>query len=128
MRYVYSLVRFVRSPARGEFLNVGAIAGSEEAGQWQIRQAQNSRLELNDDKALVALRHFWTRVSQDIDEHPDELSEAWLQQLHADSRNIVQLSAPIPMVASSAEAALDRVFASLVALDKRSGVMRMIAK
>ena len=34
MRFVYSLVRFVPDPARGEFVNVGAIAGSEESSDW----------------------------------------------------------------------------------------------
>jgi len=38
---VYSLIRYVPDPARGEFVNVGAIAGSEDAGDWQVRQLQN---------------------------------------------------------------------------------------
>ncbi len=42
MRYVYSLVRFVPDPARGEFVNVGAIAGSEDGAEWQIRQVENT--------------------------------------------------------------------------------------
>ena len=31
MRYLYNLIRFVSEPATGEFVNIGAIAGSDAA-------------------------------------------------------------------------------------------------
>ena len=42
MRYLYSLIRFVPDPGAGEFVNVGAIVGAEETGDWQIRFVRNS--------------------------------------------------------------------------------------
>jgi hypothetical protein len=43
MRYVYSVVRYVPNPASGEFVNIGVIAGSDETGDWSLRQAGNQR-------------------------------------------------------------------------------------
>ena len=43
MRYLYSVVRFVPDPARGEYVNVAAILGSEETGEWDVRQVENLR-------------------------------------------------------------------------------------
>lgn len=128
MRFVYSVVRFVPDPARGEFINVGAIVGSEESSEWQVRQIENPiRARAFDDrKSLDAVWTFLGRIGSQIDAfdlsmeqlfEPDvEPSEEWLNQLHYEHRNIVQLSPPTPMVAASAEEALDRVF-ELVVLD-----------
>jgi hypothetical protein len=41
VRHIYSVVRFVPDPARGEFVNVGAIVGSEESSEWGLRQIEN---------------------------------------------------------------------------------------
>lgn len=126
MRYVYSLVRFVPDPARGEFVNIGAIAGSEETSEWQYRQVENfSRASrIDEQKSLEAVWAFlgsvgsviedYERSQQSLFEPEVEPSEAWLQHLHVDHRNVVQLSAPTPMVANSAEEALDRVFRQMV--------------
>lgn len=122
MRFVYSLVRFVPDPARGEFVNVGAIVGSEESSEWQVRQVENPvrARTLDESNSLDAVWTFLDRVGSSIDEYEAavdqlfdpsvELSEVWLDRLHADHRNLVQLSQPAPMVADSAEEALDRVF------------------
>ena len=123
---MYSLVRFVPDPARGEFVNLGAIAGSEESAEWQYRQVENfSRASrIDDHKSLEAVWAFLSRVDRAIEDfersqqslfEPEvEPSEAWLQQLYVDHRNVVQLSPPTPMVANSADEALDRVFDQLV--------------
>lgn len=122
MRFVYSLVRFVPDPARGEFVNVGAIVGSEESSEWQVRQVENPvrARTLDQSSSLDTVWTFFDRVGSSIDEYEDaidqlfdpsvELSEAWLERLHSDHRNLVQLSQPTPMVAASADEALDRVF------------------
>ena len=122
MRFIYSLIRFVPDPARGEFVNVGAIVGSEESSEWQIRQIENPvRARLLDERnSLDAVWTFVDRLGTSIDEYdlsfdqlfePSvELSEGWLEQLHADHRNIVQLSPPTPLMAESAEDALDMIF------------------
>ena len=127
MRYVYSIVRFVPDPARGEFVNVGAIVGSEESSEWEVRQIENPlrARAIDDRKSLDAVWSFLDRVGRDIDEFDRsmemlfpvtsvELSERWLERLFVDHRNLVQLSQPIPMVAASADEALDRIFDQMV--------------
>ena len=126
MRFVYSLIRFVPDPARGEFINVGAIAGSEETSEWQVRQIENPvRARFIDERGtLSAAWNFIDRIGRSIDQYeeadetffdtPMELSEDWLTRLHVEHQNIVQLSPPIPMVASSADDALDRIFRRMI--------------
>jgi hypothetical protein len=126
MRYVYSVVRFVPDPGRGEFVNVGAIAGSEDASEWRLRQIGNPvRARRMDNRgSLEAVWAFLDRVGHDMDaydrsqetlfESEVELSEAWLEQLFVEHRNVVQLSPPAPLVADSAEEALERVFDQLI--------------
>jgi hypothetical protein len=126
MRYVYSVVRFVPDPARGEFVNVGAIAGSEDSSEWLWRQVENPvrARAVDDRKALEAVWAFLDRVGREMDDYeraheslfepPVELSEEWLQRLYAEHRNVVQLSPPAPMVASTADEALDRVLDQMV--------------
>ena len=122
MRFVYSLVRFVPDPARGEFVNVGAIAGSEESSEWAVRQVGNPARAraLGTPDALSAVWSFIDRVGAVFDEHQAsietlfdaevELGEEWLDQLYRDHRNIVQLSPPAPLIADDAEQALDQIF------------------
>ncbi len=51
MTYWMSVVRFVPDPARGEFVNVGAIAGSDETEEWEVRAVANwRRAKLVDDR------------------------------------------------------------------------------
>jgi hypothetical protein len=126
MRYVYSVVRFVPDPARGEFVNVGAIAGSEDSSEWLLRQVDNPvrARAVDDRKALGVVWAFLDRVGREMDEYEKaqeslfepsvELSEEWLRRLYVEHRNVVQLSPPTPMVADSADEALDRVFDQMV--------------
>lgn len=128
---MYSLIRFVPDPARGEFVNVGAIVGSEASSEWQIRQVENPvRARAIDEGSLLdGVWSFMDRVGLEIDrfEHETqslfgpsrELTEDWLEELHSDHRNIVQLSPPTPLVADSADDAMDRVF-DLMVLDPAS--------
>ena len=126
MRYVYSLVRFVPDPARGEFVNVGAIVGSEQSSEWQVRQIENPvrARAIDDSQTLDAVWSFIDSIGSRVDayeaglnslfEPDEELTEEWLEKLHADHQNIVQVSPPTPMVAESAEEALDRIFELMV--------------
>ena len=129
MRYVYSLVRFVPDPARGEFVNVGAVVGSDESSEWQVRQIENPvrARAIDEQRSLSAVWSFMDRIGVEVDRFESslnqllrapevELNEEWLWRLHADHQNIVQLSAPTPLAAESADDALDRVF-SLMVLD-----------
>ena len=126
MRFVYSLIRFVPDPARGEFINVGALVGSEESSEWEIRQIENPvrARALGEPRALDAVWSFIDRIGNQIDEYQAgleslfdpaiELSESWLEELHRDHQNVVQLSAPAPMLAATADEALERVFDLMV--------------
>jgi len=126
MRFVYSVVRFVPDPARGEFVNVAAIVGSEESSEWAVRQVENPvRARAIDQlRTLDAVWTFLDAVGRDIDRYSEdhaslfepeqELSENWLLALHAEHQNIVQLSPPTPMLADSADDALDVVFEQMV--------------
>ncbi len=129
MRYFYSLIRFVPDPARGEFVNVGAIVGSDESSEWQVRQVQNPvrARAIDAHGSLDAVWKFIDRVGIEVDRFeaslhhslfdPEvELTQDWLWRLHAIHQNIVQVSAPTPMVAESADDALERVL-DLMVLD-----------
>ncbi|MGH9264119.1 MAG: DUF3037 domain-containing protein [Acidimicrobiales bacterium] len=126
MRFVYSIVRFVPDPARGEFVNVGAIVGSEESSEWQYRQVENPTRAraLDERQTLDAVWSFLDRIGRQIDDFeragetlfdpPVDLTEAWMERLYLDHRNLVQLSRPSPMVAANADEAMDRIFDDLV--------------
>ena len=124
-RYVYSLVRCVPDPRTGEFINVGAIVGDPESGDWSMRQVSNETRvrKLSGPVHLDAVHRFLTEVGIKLDEARalmenegtnGVLDAAWLESLHYDHRNVVQLSAPTPMAAESAEQALDFLFAGQV--------------
>jgi hypothetical protein len=126
MRYLYSLIRFVPEPANGEFVVLGAVAGSDETSDWDIRQISNPvRARALDRRGALDLA--WALIDgigREIDrfeESTSELfepevrvSERWLWDMHLRHRNIVQLSAPTPMVAEAADEALDRIFDEMV--------------
>jgi hypothetical protein len=128
MRFIYSLIRYVPDPVRGEFVNVGAIAGSEESSEWEVRQVENAvrARQMDERGSLPAVWEFIDRISRDVDvhetavheptrDHPSiELSEAWLGDLSQNLRNIVQVTRPVPLIAESVSEALDQVFAELV--------------
>jgi hypothetical protein len=123
MPYCYSMLRFVPDPARGEYINIGAIAGDDETGDWELRQVQN----LKRAKSVDDCDRLWIALSfiasieehiQALDQLPDlgrepmstKLLERWADEM----QNVVQLSRPAPLVADTAEAALDVVFSQLI--------------
>ena len=127
MKHVYSVIRYVPDPVRGEFINVGAIAGSDESSEWEIRQVDNSARarRLDERGSLPAVWAFIDQLGHEIDTHeqaierpkleePHLLTEAWLEDLHRRHHNIVQLSPPAPILADSAGEALDEIFAQLI--------------
>jgi hypothetical protein len=127
MRYVYSVVRYVPNPATGEYVNIGAIAGSDESGDWSLRQAENPRRarSFGSVESLNAVFAFMNDVGRRIDSFasmPDEwpsdfsedVSESWLKDLVERHRNVIQLTSPAPIVADTVEEALGFVFEHLV--------------
>jgi hypothetical protein len=127
-RYVYSLVRFVPDPVRGEFINVAAVVGSEETGEWEVQQASNLRRAraLDENLTLPAVTSVIEHITGTIDAFLDaneageevssesEPTEKWLRVLSGAYRHIVQLTPPTPLVAESADQAMDIVFNELI--------------
>lgn len=127
MKHMFSLIRYVPDPVRGEFVNVGAIAGSDESSEWEIRQVDNpARARRLDERgSLPAVWSFIDRLGREVDAHEEAiekpkigeemlLTEEWLQATYERYRNIVQLSPPSPIIAETAADALDEVFAQLI--------------
>jgi hypothetical protein len=124
MSYHYSLIRFVPDPARGEFVNLGVIAGDDDGRDWDLRLIQNLRRPraLDDTGALALALAFAVRLEDHIEaleQLPDTtpvqpISTELLLQLSGEMQNIVQISTPTPVVADSAENALDLLFPELV--------------
>ena len=126
MRYVYSTIRFVPNPARGEFVNVGMIVGSEDSAEWKLRLIDNMKRAraLDEREVLPALWSSVDDLERQIDAFEDavesslpsapELSEAWLGGLWERSQNIIQFSRPAPIVAEHAEHAIELLWDRLV--------------
>lgn len=129
-RYSYCLVRCVPEPRTGEFVNLAAIAGDPEAGDWSLRQISNevrARKLANNAATLAAVHEFLARVGEVIDNQmssdgltplddfaAEPLDTDWLYTLYRDHRNVVQLSEPALVVAETAESALDTIFKRLL--------------
>lgn len=120
MSFQFSLIRFVPDPARGEFVNIGAIAGSDDAGEWELRLVSNlSRAKALDDRGVLSRAFAYAAALEDNIAAHDRLPETdgaepisseFLRRRAAEMHNIVQFSPPAPVVADSAEAALDLIF------------------
>lgn len=124
-RFVYSLVRCVPEPRTGEFVNIGAIAGDPEGGDWAVRQVSSERraVKLASPSALEAVHGFLARTQEaielqdgtfDQDGVAPSLTVDWLSALCRDHQNVVQIAAPTPMLADSAEDALDIIFEHMI--------------
>ena len=120
----YSLVRFVPDPARGEFINIGAVVGDEEAGEWDARIISNHKRAKGIDlggrwsAALTFVGELDDRLAAG-DEFPGTeratpLTLAELERMAAEMNNLVQLTAPAPVVAANADEALDLIFDQLI--------------
>jgi len=121
--YQFSLIRFVPDPARGEFVNIGAVVGSDEGADWDLRFISNFKRAkaLDPEGALPAAIAFAAGLDQRIDalgQLPDvgsePLSISSLRETAEDMQNIVQLTTPAPVVADTAESALDLIFDQLL--------------
>ncbi|MER6830118.1 DUF3037 domain-containing protein [Streptosporangium sp. NPDC000563] len=122
-RYLYSIIRCLPDPRTGEFVNYGAIAGDPVTGDWEIRQlSKTDRIRKFAPVAVLEIAgSFMLQLGADIDAHRalmeeggEPLGEEWLQRLHHDHRNVVQLSPPTPILADNAREALERVFQHVI--------------
>jgi len=115
-RYRYSLVRCVPEPRTGEFINIGAIAGAYDEGDWSARSIGNYQraLRLCTADQVAAVTAFIAEAWQQIENAADTffpLRDEWLDEIASERRNVVQLTAPQLAVADSADQVLDLVFA-----------------
>lgn len=124
MTYHYSLLRFVPDPARGEFVNLGILAGDDEAEDWELRLIQNlRRAKAIDDKGALSFALAFAATLEDhiaaVEQLPGStlatpISLDFVSNLSEEMQNVIQLSPPAPVVAESAEGALDLLFSELV--------------
>ncbi len=123
MRFVYSAIRFVPDPARGEFVNFGVVVGSDETGEWDVRVAGNQKRarRIDDNGVLPVLLQFTNELGKQVDRAEEfyllensSMSEAWLTKAWQECNNVVQFSRPAPIAANSLEEALGLMFGKLV--------------
>jgi len=124
MSFQFSLIRFVPDPARGEFVNIGAIAGSDAAGEWELRLVSNlSRAKALDDRGVLSKAFAYAAGLEDniaaLDQLPEAagaepISSELLRRRAREMNNVVQFSMPAPIAADGAETALELVFDQLI--------------
>lgn len=122
MALSFSLIRFVPDPAKGEFVNIGAIAGDDASGDWELRvvsslkraKALDSRGVLPQATAFAAELQNHIAALEELAPTAEPISSEFLAVRAIEMQNIVQLTPPTPVVADSAEAALELVFEQLV--------------
>lgn len=132
MRFIYSIIQFVPDAVRGEFVNVGAIVGSDETFQWEIVQVANLKRaraiqERPSSLNVVAdfINHYGTVFDMwsageddpylDFDAEPEFApTEEWLAELSRVSRSSVRVSRPLPVAAESLDEAIQAVSGRLL--------------
>jgi hypothetical protein len=114
MSYLYSTVRFVPDAARGEAVNLGVIVGDDETGDWDLRLVSGYRRAkaIDTEGRIGSALAFITTLEQRLEE--TTLSHDALVAMSGEMNNIVQLSAPAPVAADSAAAALELLFDELI--------------
>ncbi|WP_372719372.1 DUF3037 domain-containing protein [Novipirellula sp.] len=123
-KYKYSVIRFVPSPVRGEFVNLGVIIGSDQTGEWLIEVvgSKSRASRLDDDKVLPLLATDLERLQTTIESYSEpeifesgvELSEDWLAGLSRNSRNLLQFSHPNAVVAEGLSQAFEKLWGRLI--------------
>lgn len=131
MSYRYWTVRFVPDPARGEFTNVGVIAGDDDA-DWAVtldpRFVRNHGDFSSDLRELAPWRRALTRT---VGDHANggldptaSMSSAVLEHMRRRQSNVIQLAAPMPVIAPTAARAVELLYPVLV---EREGSSRRSA-
>lgn len=123
MRYEYWVVRFVPDPIRGEYVNVGVVAG--QGDDWHIRRVSNLSRASRLGGSATASKPFLNRIERMIEfeltqmesligSAPELLERGFVEDLRSRMNNSVQLSSPRPVLASSAVEAADLAFDLMV--------------
>ena len=131
MRYDYWVIRYVPDPVRGEFVNIGVIAG--QGDQWAYRRVNNLRRASRLGGSASYTDSFLRRIEAVIESRldavevlfPDESVPSFgrgdIEDLRVRMNNLVQLSEARPVLARSAEEAADLAF-ELMIVDSEADV------
>lgn len=120
MSYQYWVIRYVPNLARGEFINIGILCGSD-GGDWAVRfdtRAIQNRGSLDAD--LRELGPWMSWFTRRVERHNsvnfagEAVSSGWVAHLRGRQANSVQLSDPNPIDVASAEEGVDLLFPHLV--------------
>lgn len=122
MTYFFSVMRFVPDAARGEFVNLGAVAGEDDSADWELRLISNLTRAKNLDTsgalsgalAFVDTLEEHVRAVDQLGFEREAMSVELLRRLSTEMRNVVQFTEPTPIVASDAAEALDLVARELL--------------
>ncbi len=114
MRFLHSAVKFIPDSARGESVNVGVIVAGDDG--WAFRRAENLRRAraIDVSKRIRNVESFFEMLEQWEDETPTGSPLDWLEGLHRSMHNTVVVTAPLPVLAQSAEGALADLWPILV--------------
>lgn len=123
-RYRYSVVRFVPSPTRAEQVNLGMIVGSDATAEWGLDIADQKRRATSPDDAGILpnvvgeLERRKSRFSSDDEDDVSRIdagiSEEWLSQITAESKDVTQFSPPQLVLAENAEAAMAKLWNTFI--------------
>lgn len=124
LKYHYSVIRFVPSPTRGEFVNPGIIVGSDATDEWAMELVgRKSRAAKLDDAGILPLvstelQRLQLRFSGDDEESSwsdgPEINEVWLAEMASQSRNVVQYTPPQPILAVDVAAAMEKLWNTFI--------------
>ena len=119
MPYFFSLLRFVPDTARGEFVNLGAIAGDSEVADWDLRLISNMKRAraIDSEGHLPAAMSFLAELQEQLpveDEDETGFGLEALSAMAASMNNVIQMTKPEPIVASDAAEALDLLWRDLL--------------
>lgn len=124
LKYQYSVIRFVPSPTRGEFVNLGVIVGSDATDEWTMELVgKKSRAAKLDDAGILPLvstelERLQLRFPGDDEETSygsgPEINEIWLAEMASQSRNVVQYTPPQPILAADAATAMEKLWNTFI--------------
>lgn len=123
MRHDYWVVRYVPDPVRGEFVNIGVVAGAGD--DFAFRRVSSLQRASRLGGSATVTHAFLNRISESISTTLDEMqafmelpsdrmSRGFIEDLRIRMHNIVQISPPRPVRAQSAEDAADIAFDLMV--------------
>jgi hypothetical protein len=131
MRYDYWVIRYVPDAVRGEFVNIGVIAGHGE--QWSYRRVGNLHRAARLGGSPSYSNAFTQRIESVIESRLEAVNALFpngagssfgkgdVEDLRVRMNNLVQLSEPRPVLAESVDEALELAF-ELMIVDSEADV------